>query len=81
MSARVQTRDRAAIWSLSGVKRTWRGHRNSVTDDPNVWSGRALQENIVELAVSGLASMYPAFRWSVAPGHHGYQRECDLITG
>ena len=28
--------------------------------DPNVWSGRALQENIVELAVSGLASMYPA---------------------
>jgi hypothetical protein len=49
--------------------------------DPNVWSDRALQENIVELAVSGLASMYPAFRWSVAAGHHGYQRECDLITG
>jgi hypothetical protein len=24
---------------------------------PNVWSGRALQENFVELAVSGLASM------------------------
>jgi hypothetical protein len=33
---------------------------------PNVWSGRALQENFVELAVSGLASMYPAFGWSVA---------------
>jgi hypothetical protein len=29
-------------------------------DDQNVWSGRALQENFVELAVSGLASMYPA---------------------
>ena len=28
--------------------------------DPNVWSGRALQEDVVELAVSGLASMYPA---------------------
>jgi transposase len=31
------------------------------THDPNVWSGRALQENFVELAVGGLASMYPAF--------------------
>jgi len=29
--------------------------------DPNVWSGRALQEGFVEWAVSGLASMYPAF--------------------
>jgi hypothetical protein len=32
---------------------------------PDVWSGRALQEDFVELAVSGLASMYPAFVWSV----------------
>jgi len=31
--------------------------------------------------VSGLASMYPAFDWSSAPGHHGYQRACDLISG
>jgi hypothetical protein len=23
--------------------------------------------------------MYPASRWSVAPGHHGYQRACDLV--
>ena len=30
----------------------------------HVWSGRALQENFVELAVSGLASMYPASDWS-----------------
>src|SRR5437762_13827342 len=35
------------------------------TRDPNVWSGRAVQEDFVELAVSGLASMYPAFHWSV----------------
>ena len=50
--------------------------------DPNVWSGRALQVDFVELAVSGLASMYPAFDWSVfAPGHHGYQRACVLISG
>ena len=25
--------------------------------------------------------MYPAFDWSVAPGHHGYQRACELISG
>jgi hypothetical protein len=50
--------------------------------DPNVWSGRALQENFVELAVSGLASMYPASDWGVgAPGHHGHQRARDLISG
>jgi hypothetical protein len=49
-------------------------------NDPNVWSGRALQENFDELAVSGLASMYPAFDWRHAPGHHGYQRACDLIS-
>ena len=36
--------------------------------DPNVWSGRALQEVFVELAVSGLASMYPAFDWSICSG-------------
>ena len=30
--------------------------------------------------VNGLASMYPASAWSdCAPGHHGYQRACDLI--
>jgi hypothetical protein len=32
--------------------------------DPNVWSGRALQVDFAELAVSGLASMYPAFDWA-----------------
>jgi hypothetical protein len=50
--------------------------------DPNVWSGRALQEVFVELAVSGLASMYPVSDWSCfAPDHHGYQRACVLISG
>ena len=37
----------------------------SVANDPDVWSGRASQENFVELVVSGLASMYPASDWSV----------------
>ena len=47
-----------------------RGHRGGhwangpVVNDPDVWSGRASQEDFVELAVSGLASMYPAFDWS-----------------
>src|ERR1700704_239166 len=52
------------------------------TDDPNVWSGRVLQVDFAELAVSGLASMYPVSDWSCfAPDHHGYQRACDLVNG
>src|SRR5215475_11037680 len=37
----------------------------------------------VKLADCGLASMYPASAWSVccAPGHHGYQRAFELISG
>src|SRR6266404_1294623 len=39
-------------------------------------------KRFVELAVSGLASMYPVSSWSCfAPDHHGYQRACDLING
>jgi hypothetical protein len=36
--------------------------------DPNVWSGRALQEVFVELSVCGLASMYQASDWSFCSG-------------
>jgi hypothetical protein len=54
----------------------------AVAIDPNAWSGRALQVDFAELAVSGLASMYPVSNWSrFAPDHHGYQRACDLING
>jgi hypothetical protein len=45
-------------------ERTCGGHREIDAIDPNVWSGRASQEVFVELAVSGLASMYPASGWS-----------------
>jgi hypothetical protein len=31
---------------LSGVKRTWLGDYLMSLDDPNVWSGRALQETL-----------------------------------
>jgi hypothetical protein len=32
-----------------------------VANDPNVWSGRAMQGDFDETVASGLASMYPAF--------------------
>ena len=72
----------SAIRSLPGVKRTWLDRPDSVAFDPSVWSGRALQVDFAELAVCGLASMYPVSDWSCfASDHHGYQRACDLITG
>ena len=51
--------------------------------DPDVWSGRALQENFHR--VGGCAVLHQCIRpligASCAPGHHRYQRACDLITG
>src|SRR5262245_25478555 len=50
--------------------------------DPNVWSGRALQEFSSTwlmrscINVSGLC-----LERVCAPGHHGYQRACDLLSG
>ena len=69
------------IWSLldSNGQTSILARDGYDANDPYVWSGRASQVDFAELAVSGLASMYPAFDWSVAPGHHGYQRACDLI--
>ena len=50
--------------------------------DPNVWSGRALQEDFVDLADAVLHQcIRPLIGASCAPGHHGYQRACDLISG
>jgi hypothetical protein len=50
--------------------------------DPHVWSGRASQENFVELAVAVLHQcIRPLIGAFCAPGHHGYQRACDLISG
>ena len=52
------------------------------TRDPNVWSGRASQEVFVELAVAVLHQcIRPLIGAFGAPGHHGYQRACDLISG
>src|SRR3982074_3525782 len=49
---------------------------------PNVWSGRALQEDFVELAAAVLHQcIRPLIGACGAPGHHGYQRACVLISG
>ena len=50
----------ASVRQQLGVKRTCQRLGWIDAIDPNVWSGRALQEGFVELAVGGLASMYPA---------------------
>src|ERR1700740_1037331 len=49
--------------------------------DPNVWSGRALQEVFVELSVAVLHQCIRPLIGACAPGHHGYQRACVLISG
>ena len=46
------------------------------------WSGRALQEDFVELAAAVLHQcIRPLIGACGAPGHHGYQRACVLISG
>src|SRR5664280_264703 len=58
--------------SMSGDGKRGVGHRPQATapilDSTNVWSGRALQVDFAELAVSGLASMYPVSDWSICSG-------------
>src|SRR5215510_16419571 len=50
--------------------------------DLNVWSGRASQEvsSICRLAVLHQC-IRPLIGAVCAPGHHGYQRACVLISG
>src|SRR5713226_6421440 len=63
--SRAPLRRVAPIRRHSDAKRTCRRTRGTEANDPFVWSGRASQEVFVEVAVSGLASMYPASDWSV----------------
>ena len=50
--------------------------------DPNVWSGRALHEFFADPADTVLDQcIRPLLGAHRAPGHHGYQRACDLISG
>ena len=66
----------------SEVKQTWRDRRCWSVFDPNVWSGRAVQEVSSTLAD---AVLHQCIRLLIgaycAPSHHGYQRACGLISG
>jgi hypothetical protein len=48
---------------------------------PDVWSGRAMQEVLSIPADAVLHQCIRPLIGASAPGHHGYQRACDLITG
>ena len=69
-------------WGEADIARIPAGCRCEAID-PNVWSGRALQENFDR--VGGCAVLHQCIRPLIgalcAPGHHGYQRACDLISG
>jgi hypothetical protein len=72
----------SAIRSLPGVNRTWPERPDTVAIDPDVWSGRALQEGFVNLADAVLHQcIRPLIGVCCAPGHHGYQRAFELISG
>jgi hypothetical protein len=69
---------------MAAFAKSWQARRNCTMTgfDPNVWSGRAVQEASSTwlmrscINVSGLC-----LERVCAPGHHGYQRACDLISG
>jgi hypothetical protein len=49
--------------------------------DPDVWSGRAVQEVFVDPGDAVLHQCIRSLIGASAPRHHGYQRACDLISG
>src|SRR6266566_9640145 len=49
--------------------------------DPNVWSGRALQVVSPSWRLAVLHQCIRPLIGAFAPGHHGYQRACVLISG
>ena len=65
------------------LRRTGRGCCAAVMRafDPNVWSGRAVQEVSSTLADAVLHQCIRLPIGACAPSHHGYQRACDLISG
>jgi hypothetical protein len=67
---------------LIGVDRKSLAEGQTDAIDPDVWSGRALQEDFVELAAAVLHQcIRPLIGACGAPGHHGYQRACVLVNG
>ena len=73
MTAPVSFREKVRFFSLAP--------RAPSIHDPNVWSGRAVQEVSATLADTVLHQCIRPLIGARAPGHHGYQRACDLISG
>src|SRR5262249_37106154 len=72
----------SAIAPLSGVKQTSGEQTKYDAIDPNVWSGRALQEVSSTWQIAVLHQcIRPQLGACCAPGHHGYQRAFELING
>jgi hypothetical protein len=61
LMARLRHADHLRRGRFSGEEEKWPDDGQHDANDPHVWSGRALQVDFAKLAVSGLASMYPAF--------------------
>ena len=81
-SAALRHADGSAKGPLAGKVRKLPAHGQNDAIDPDVWSGRALQEDFVELAVAVLHQcIRPLIGACGAPGHHGYQRACVLVNG
>jgi len=73
--------DQRAIINNIGLNQTFLRRWLTAAFDANVWSGRALQEDFVELAAAVLHQCIRPLIGAFAPGHHGYQRACVLISG
>src|SRR5450759_2841466 len=70
-----------AYWTNNGQGAAL-GLNGPAANDPNVWSGRALQESLSSWRCAVLHQcIRPLIGACCAPGHHGYQRACDLISG
>ena len=82
---RLMARKRSAMMSafapLLGGEQTCRRHRQNDAIDPNVWSGRASQEVSSSWRLAVLHQCIRPLIGAFAPGHHGYQRACDLVSG
>jgi hypothetical protein len=64
-----------------GQKRTRAGAYSTSVFDPYVWSGRALQVVSPSWRRAVLHQCIRPLIGAFAPGHHGYQRACDLVSG
>jgi hypothetical protein len=59
----------------------WQSLSSAAEIDPDVWSGRVVQEVFVDAGDAVLHQCIRPLIGACAPGPHGYQRACDLISG